>query len=149
MAVRDIDTTHQTAVAGQDVRFSARSSGGWRFERDGIVFTENGRVGVLKQVIVDNQQEEVEALVVELDRTGTRVLVPPTGVARTKGSAIMLSTTRNQFEEWLATAPRYDGSKLVKANVKQLARDADSTRPFRCGVCFTLVSQPHVAPRVP
>jgi len=127
MAVREINQTHLTATASQDVPFSARASAGWRFERDGIVFTGNGRVGVLKQVIVDSRLGEVSALVVEIDRTGERVLVPAMGVDRTKGSAVMLSTSRHQFEEWLATAPRYDSSKLVKANIKQLLKASNES----------------------
>ncbi len=122
MAVSDISGSMRQPVAGQEVSFSARSSSGWRFERDGIVFTGNGRVGVLKQVIVDPRLGEVSALVVELDRTGERVLVPPVGVERTRGSAIQLATSRAQFDEWLKTAPRYDASKLVKANIKQLMK---------------------------
>jgi hypothetical protein len=132
MAIVQSSNTH---FAEREASFSSRATGNWRFERDGIVFASNGRVGVLKQVVVDKEYGEVNALVVELDRTGDRILVPAAGVERTRGSAVLLSTTRGQFDDWAQSAPRYDESALTKANVKSLMKaSTESIRNARLSI---------------
>jgi hypothetical protein len=43
-------------------------------------------------------------------------------VSKTGGSAVFLHGTRRQFDEWLATAPRYDGKRSMKVNLKNLLK---------------------------
>jgi hypothetical protein len=122
MTAVDADRSIDLANSGASVTFSSRTASGQRFERDGIVFTSNGRVGILRQVVVDDRVGEIRALVVELDRTGERILVPHQGVERTRGSAVFLRTDRDQFETWLQTAPRYSAGAVIKANLPSLLK---------------------------
>jgi hypothetical protein len=93
-----------------------------RYERGGVVYAGDGRLGTLRQVIVDETTREVTALVIQLDGRGELVLLPPQAVSKTGGSAVFLSGTHHQFDEWLARAPRYQVERGAKANLKKLLR---------------------------
>jgi hypothetical protein len=122
MSAVDVDQSVELASVEPTITFTSRVSTGLRFERDGIVFASNGRVGLLRQVIVDDRRGEIHSLVVEVDRTGERILIPHQGVERTRGSAVFLCTDKQQFETWLPTAPRFSPSAISRANVKSLLK---------------------------
>src|SRR6476659_2011328 len=93
-----------------------------RYERGGMVYASDGKLGTLRQVVVDQSVGEVSALVIEVDRTGQLVLLPPQAVRKTGGSAVFLTGTREQFNAWLPAAPTYDPKNATKANPKLLTR---------------------------
>jgi hypothetical protein len=110
------------AVTHEAVDALHRAERSLRFERGGIVYSGDGRVGTLRQVVIDEQLGEVTALVVELTGKQDCVLVPPAAVQKTAGSAVFLSGTRRQFDEWLEQAQRYDSRRGVKANISSLLK---------------------------
>jgi PRC-barrel domain protein len=102
-----------------------------RYERGGMVYATDGKLGTLRQVVVDQRAGEVTALVIEVDRTGQLVLVPPQAVRKTGGSAVFLAGTREQFNAWLPTAPTFEPKKATRANPKSLARVRSNGHPGR------------------
>ena len=99
-----------------------------RFERGGIVYTGDGRIGTLRQVVVDERTAEVTAMVVDLDRVNESILLPVSAVLKTGGSAVFLTGTRRQFEEWLPSAPRFDQRRANKADLKTLLNSGPERR---------------------
>lgn len=104
-----------------------RNEQGLRFERGGSVYATDGRVGVLRQVVVDEHVGEVTALVVDVDKSELTVLVPPQAVAKTGGAAVYLSGSRQQFAAWMEHAPRVVENQVAKANLKTLLRERHGT----------------------
>ena len=107
----------------QTSEFDARNAQGLRLERGGIVYATDGRVGSLRQVVVDEHVGVVTALVVDVDKAQVSVLVPPQAVAKTGGAAVYLSGSRQQFAAWLVNAPRVSDKQVAKANLKALLRE--------------------------
>jgi hypothetical protein len=66
-----------------------------RFERGGLVYATDGRIGVLKQVVVDEVAGEVVELIVKLDHGDQALSLPPELVDKTAGSAVFLVTNRD------------------------------------------------------
>jgi hypothetical protein len=97
-----------------------------RYERGGAVYAIDGRIGYLRQVVVDETAVEVVALVVEIEPTGQRVFVSPDLVDKTAGAAVFLSVDRAGFAGHVAGAPPYHADRVTKANLKAL-RGAEST----------------------
>ncbi|MBA2277381.1 MAG: PRC-barrel domain-containing protein, partial [Chloroflexia bacterium] len=56
-----------------------------RFERNGIVYAADGRVGMLRQIVVDQDAGQVSELVIALDGTDESIVVPVSLVAKTGG----------------------------------------------------------------
>lgn len=105
-----------------------------RFERGSPVYATDGRVGVVRQVVIDENALEVVALVIELESTGQRVFISPDLVDKTGGSAVFLAITRQHFQELVAQSPAYRRDRLGKVNLKAALRkhlDARSGRPRR------------------
>lgn len=96
-----------------------------RYERGGAVFATDGRVGVLRQVVVDESQVEVVALVVEVERSGERVFVSPDLVDKTAGAAVFLTVDHAAFGAHVASAPAYRKDRFVKAKLKALRGGSD------------------------
>jgi hypothetical protein len=71
---------------------------------------------------VDDRAGIVTALVAQPDRRSELILLPPSAVLKTGGSAVFLNGTVSQFEAWLSEAPRYDPTRAAKADVKSLLR---------------------------
>lgn len=90
-----------------------------RFERGGIVYASDGRIGVLKQVVVDEVAGEVVELIVKLDRSDQLLPLPPELVDKTAGSAIFLVTNRDATTKRAAPAPPHP-TRLVKVDHKSL-----------------------------
>ena len=106
-----------------------------RYERGGTVYATDGRVGVLKQVVVDEAAGEVQDLIIEVEgpEPGT-VLLPPDLVDKTAGSAVFLTVNRVQFAERAATAPLYEKQAFARADVNALLKngvDARARNPRR------------------
>ncbi len=96
-----------------------------RYERGGAVYATDGRIGYLRQVVVDETAVEVVALVVEVERSGERVFVSPDLVDKTAGAAVFLMVDQAGFAAHVAGAPPYRPDRLAKARLKAL-RGADS-----------------------
>lgn len=94
-----------------------------RFERGGIVYAADGRVGVLRQVVVDQDAGQVAELVVALDPTGDVVVLPVSLVAKTGGNAIVLTIRQAKFTELAREAPRYERRTFRKANLRALCKN--------------------------
>jgi hypothetical protein len=90
-----------------------------RFERGGIVYATDGRIGVLKQVVVDEVAGEVVELIVKLDRSDHLLSLPPEIVDKTAGSAVFLMTNRDATTERRYSAPAHP-TRLVKVDHKTL-----------------------------
>ena len=91
-----------------------------RYERGGVVYADDGRLGTLRQIVVDENAGVVTALVMRLDRGGDLVLLSPQAVSKTGGSAVFLSGSYHQYEAWLERAPRYQLNRGMRANIKAL-----------------------------
>jgi hypothetical protein len=91
-----------------------------RFERGGIVYAVDGRIGVLKQVVVDEIAGEVVELIVKLDRSDHLLNLPPELVDKTAGSAVFLVTNREATAARTVPTPAHP-TRLVKVDHKALA----------------------------
>ncbi|MDQ3044792.1 MAG: hypothetical protein M3R06_06520 [Chloroflexota bacterium] len=97
-----------------------------RYERGGTVYATDGRVGVLRRVIVSEEAGEVEDLVIEVDADKRQILVTPDLVDKTAGSAVFLTTNRTQFYERSASALLYEKAHFGRADGKAVvAKGAD------------------------
>ncbi len=121
---RFVQTAHeeQTRVIPPEVIMRREQS--LRFQRDGVVYASNGRIGVLKQVVVVQQAGEVTELVVMVEATGQTIVVPATLVEKTGGSAVFLRVDRSQFAEFAGKAPGYEKRRFRKARLRLLRRNA-------------------------
>ncbi len=90
-----------------------------RFERGGIVYATDGRIGVLRQVVVDEVAGEVIELIVQLDHTDQTLTLPPEVVDKTAGSAIFLITTREATPLHRLPPPSHP-TRLMKVDPKTL-----------------------------
>ena len=96
-----------------------------RYERGGAVFATDGRIGYLRQVVVDEAAVEVVALVVEDERSGQRVFVSPDLVDKTAGAAVFLTVDHASFAAHVAGAPPYRKDRFAKASKKALRGGSD------------------------
>jgi hypothetical protein len=94
-----------------------------RYERNGAVYATDGRVGVLKRVVVNEAAGEVCELVIQGD-DGRAVLVPIDLVDKTAGSAVFLTANRTQFSERAANAPVFEKKQFAAADRKVLVAAA-------------------------
>jgi len=105
-----------------------------RYQRDGAVYATDGKVGLLKRIVVDEGAGEVADLVVLVEASNRHVLIPPDLVDKTAGSAVFLTVNRTQFTERAATAPEYDKAQFTGADQKTLlaaGRGAQERSPRR------------------
>jgi hypothetical protein len=70
-----------------------------RYEKGGAVYATDGKVGTLRQVVVDESSCEVVELVVAADGADKLMLLSPDFVDKTSGSAVFLTVNRTQFAE--------------------------------------------------
>ena len=131
MARNDQQANLAARVEGIPPEVLLRTDRTLRYERGGMVYASDGKLGTLRQVVVDQSAGEVTALVIELDRTGQLVLLPPQAVRKTGGSAVFLAGSREQFNAWLPTAPTFDPKKATKANPKLLTQARSTGRQSR------------------
>lgn len=90
-----------------------------RYERNGAVYATDGRVGVLKRIVVTEATAEVAELVVQAD-DGRLVLLPIDLVDKTAGSAVFLTANRTQFVERAASAAEFDKKHFAAVDRKSL-----------------------------
>ena len=96
-----------------------------RYEWGGAVYATDGRLGILRQVVVDESSDEVGALVVEVERAGQRVFVSPDLVDKTAGAAVFLTVDQAAFAAHVAGAPPYRADSFEKARMKALKGGSD------------------------
>lgn len=89
-----------------------------RFERGSPVYATDGRVGAIRQIVIDEGSLEVVALVVEVETTGDRIFLSPDLVERTGGSAVFLSVTRQSFAGLAESSPSYRRDRFRKVKIK-------------------------------
>ena len=94
-----------------------------RFQRNGIIYASDGRVAVLKQVVVEQDAGEVAELVVTVEATGQAIILPAALVEKTGGSAVFLRVNRAQFAEWAGGAPAYEKRRFKKARLRRLRKN--------------------------
>ena len=99
-----------------------------RYERNGTVYATDGRVGVLKQVVVDEAAGEVTHLIVQVDGTDRTVVLPPDLVDKTAGNAVFVTVNRVQFAERAAAAPDFERKAFTKADPKVLVKNGADAR---------------------
>jgi hypothetical protein len=90
-----------------------------RFERGGIVYATDGRIGVLKQIVVDDGAGEVLELLIALDRSDATVSLPPEAVDKTAGSAVFLVANREAVLARNVPTPTHP-TRLLKVDPKAL-----------------------------
>jgi hypothetical protein len=91
-----------------------------RYERGGAVYATDGKVGSLKQVVVDESSCEVVDLVVAVDGAERYIVLSPDFVDKTAGSAIFLTVNRTQFSERSSSAPEYVKAHFAGVDLKSL-----------------------------
>ena len=93
-----------------------------RYERNGSIYATDGKVGVLKRVVVDETNGEVVEIVVQaLDRERLSIL-PFDLVDRSAGSALFLSINHVEFDDRAANGPAFEQSKFTRADIKSMLR---------------------------
>jgi hypothetical protein len=93
-----------------------------RYERGSTVYALDGPVGSLRQVVIDEGEAEVKALVVREATKGESVLVPPDLVDKSVGTALFLNVNKEQFLRGAARSPRFDARMFTAADAKSVAR---------------------------
>jgi hypothetical protein len=94
----------------------------FEFTRNGGVYAVDGRVGVLKYVVVDESAGEVRELIVLVESTRRTIRVPVEMVDKTGGSAIFLWITREQFAESAVSAPNFERKRFTKASTRAVRK---------------------------
>ena len=102
-----------------------------RYERGGTVYATDGRVGVLRRIVVSEEAGEVEELVIEVDADKRQILVAPDLVDKTAGSAVFLTTNRTQFYERSASAAVYEKAHFGRADGKVVAANGANVPTVR------------------
>lgn len=93
-----------------------------RYERDGPVYATDGRVGVLKKVVVDEGAAEVVELIVQVEGADRSILIPPDVVEKSAGSALFLTINRVQFAERAAAGPEFVKAHFARADLRLLLK---------------------------
>jgi hypothetical protein len=93
-----------------------------RYERNGPVYATDGKIGVLKKVVVDETAGEVVELAIQVEGGDRWVLIPPDVVDKSAGSALFLTINRVQFAERAAAGPAYVKTQFARADVKALLK---------------------------
>jgi hypothetical protein len=75
-------------------------------QRDATVYCNDGPVGLVRQVVVDDRDGEVTDLVVERD-DGERLVIPVSMVAHADGPSVTLALSRAELRDDLAARLRY------------------------------------------
>ncbi|MFL5760296.1 MAG: hypothetical protein ACJ789_11185 [Thermomicrobiales bacterium] len=91
-----------------------------RYERGGAIYATDGKVGTLKQVVVDESSCEVVDLVVAVDGGGKYIVLSPDFVDKSAGSALFLTVNRAQFVERSSSATPYVKSQFAGVELKGL-----------------------------
>ena len=91
-----------------------------RYERGGAVYATDGKVGTLRQVVVDESSCEVVDLVVAVDGGDKMILLSPDFVDKTAGSAVFLTVSRTQVTERSGSTPDYVQSDFAAVDFKGL-----------------------------
>jgi hypothetical protein len=120
-----------------------------RYERNGPVYATDGKVGLLKKVVVDEAASEIVELLIEVDGSNRIATIPPDMVDKSAGSALFLTINRVQFAERAASSPDYVKSHFAKADIKSLLkRDGRAGHPKRAvaGVGTDYVETPTSSP---
>jgi len=99
-----------------------------RFQRGGIVYATDGRVGQLHKIVVDDQAGEVAELIIQADDSNRVVVLTADLVDKTAGSAIFITVNRVQFQERTAAAQPYDKKQFAKVDTKELVRRGEAAR---------------------
>jgi sporulation protein YlmC with PRC-barrel domain len=94
-----------------------------RFQRDATIYATDGRVGVLRQVVVDQDAGEVTELIVTVEATGQTVVLRADLVDKTGGDAVFLTVNRTQFAEQAGSAPAYQRRRFRKARFRALRKN--------------------------
>ena len=93
-----------------------------RYERNGPVYATDGKVGVLKKVVVDEGASEIVELIIQVEGEDRMALIPPDVVDKSSGSALFLTINRVQFAERAAASPVYHKGHFAKADLKSLLK---------------------------
>jgi hypothetical protein len=93
-----------------------------RYERGSMIYAQDGPVGTLKHVVIDEDQAEVKALVVRLAAKNESVLMPPELIEKSVGTALFLSATKAQFALGASRSPRFESRMFARADARTLAR---------------------------
>jgi hypothetical protein len=91
-----------------------------RYERGGAVYATDGKVGTLRQVVVDESSCEVIDLVVAVDGADKLMLLSPDFVDKTAGTAVFLTVNRTQFTERSGSTVDYVKSHFAAVDFKGL-----------------------------
>lgn len=102
-----------------------------RYEKDGPIYTTDGKVGTLKKVVVDESTAEVAEIIVAPDGGGELIVLPSDVVDRSAGSALFLTLNRVQFAERVAAGPNYARNHFAKADLKALMHRKDASRQLQ------------------
>ena len=93
-----------------------------RYEQNGPVYATDGKIGVLKKVVVDENAAEVVELIIQVAGDERLVLIPPDVVDKSSGSALFLTINRVQFAERASAGPQYVKGHFAKADIKSLLK---------------------------
>ena len=118
----------QTPVPSIPPELVLRRDRNIRYERNGTVYATDGRVGVLRQIVVDEAAGEVADLVIQVEGMDRTVLLPPDLVDKTAGSAVFVTVNRVQFAERAAGAPDFDRKAFTKVDTKLLLKNGSGAR---------------------
>ncbi len=102
-----------------------------RYEKDGPIYTTDGKVGSLKKVVVDESTAEVAEIIVAADGSGELIVLPADVVDRSSGSALFLTLNRLQFAERVSAGSNYARNHFAKADLKSLMSRKDAARQLQ------------------
>lgn len=96
-----------------------------RYERNGPVYATDGKVGVLKKVVVDEGAGEVVEIGVQMDGSASIVMLPPDVVDKSAGSALFLTINHAQVHERAASGATFVKGHFAKLDLKSLGKRSE------------------------
>lgn len=121
-----------------------------RFEREGTVYATDGRVGLLKRVVVAEDAGEVAELAIRVEATGQTVLLPTELVEKTGGSAVFLRVTQAEFAERAGTAQAYEKVRFARARLRALRKNGQRAQQRNTAQAVAQIGRDFVeTPKVP
>ena len=98
-----------------------------RFRRGGSVYATDGRVGILRQIVVDEAEGAIVALVVQPSESRRAVILPAELVAMTAKGGVFLRENRDQFIARIAESTTYEKRHFTAANLRAVVTNGGRT----------------------
>jgi hypothetical protein len=143
---RDVTATNVTLSQTEAIppELLVRRDNTVRYEKNGPIYATDGKVGTLKKVVVDETNAFVEEIIVAPDGSDALIVLPADVVDRSAGAALFITLNRVQFADHATNGAQYSRNHFSKADLKNLLKRKDASRPLQPRRSVTNVGQDFV-----